>query len=281
MAWRLPYTGAMTRAAAIQMVSSPDVDRNLAEAETLIARAAAEGAEFALLPENFSIMGREDTDKLRYREPLGNGPQQRFLADQARRHELWLMGGTIPLESGHENHILSGCLLFNPAGERVAVYYKIHLFDVSVDSRTGESYKESNTIVPGSDIVVAETPFGNIGMSVCYDLRFPELYRRMLDRDISIITVPSAFTETTGRRHWEVLLRSRAVENLCYVIASNQGGQNTETRATWGHSMIIDPWGDILGRMEKGPGVVCADIDTGRVRELRRQFPAIEHRKFI
>ena len=226
-------------------------------------------------------MGNVDTDKLRYRESLGDGPLQSFLAGQARQHGLWLMGGTIPLESGDENHVLSGCLLFNPAGERAAVYYKVHLFDVSVDSRTGESYKESSTIAPGSDIVVAETPFGNIGMSVCYDLRFPELYRRMLDKNISIITVPSAFTETTGRRHWEMLLRSRAVENLCYVIAANQGGRNTETRMTWGHSMIIDPWGDILGRMEKGPGVVCADIDPGRVRELRRQFPALEHRKFI
>lgn len=270
----------MIRAAAIQMVSTPEVERNLAEAATLIGQAAAAGAGFALLPENFSIMGREETDKLRYQEPLGDGPQQSFLAGQAKQHGIWLMGGTIPLASGDKNHVLSGCLLFNPDGERVAAYNKIHLFDVSVDDRTGESYKESNTIAPGNDIVVAETPFGNIGMSVCYDLRFPELYRRMLDKNISIITVPSAFTETTGRRHWEVLLRSRAVENLCYVIASNQGGQNTETRATWGHSMIIDPWGDILGQMDKGPGVVYADIDPGRVRELRRQFPAIEHRKF-
>ena len=262
------------------MVSTPEVERNLTEAENLIGQAAAEGAEFALLPEYFSIMGNEDTDKLQYQEPLGNGPLQSFLASQAKQHGLWLMGGTIPLESGDKNHVLSGCLLFNPGGECVATYKKIHLFDVNVDSKTGESYQESNTIMPGNDIVVAETPFGNIGMSVCYDLRFPELYRRMLDKNISIITVPSAFTETTGRRHWEILLRTRAVENLCYVIASNQGGQNTETRMTWGHSMIVDPWGDILSRMEKGPGVVCADIDPARVQEIRRNFPAIEHRKF-
>jgi len=258
------------------MVSTPDVDANLDSATTLLRRAAAEGAEFALLPEFFAIIGREDTDKLRIQEPFGKGPLQSFLAGQAREHGLWLMGGTIPLESGEPDRVLNSCLLYNPEGECMARYDKIHLFDVSVTAE--ESYSESRTMMPGADVTVAKTPIGNIGMSVCYDLRFPELYRRMLPQNIDIITVPSAFTETTGRKHWEVLLRSRAIENLSFVIAAAQGGRNTETRTTWGHSMIIDPWGDILGVVEKGPGVVCADIDLEQVRALRQSFPALQHR---
>ena len=269
----------MPRVAAVQMVSTPDVDENLDSAAGLLQQAADQGAEFALLPEFFAIIGREDTDKLRHQEPYGEGRLQAFLAGRAREHGLWLMGGTIPLQSGDPNRVYNSCLLFNPQGECVARYDKIHLFDVSIQGEKEESYSESRTMAPGTEVVVVDTPLGNIGMSVCYDLRFPELYRRMQDQHVDIITVPSAFTETPGRKHWEILLRSRAVENLSFVIAAAQGGRNTETRATWGHSMIIDPWGDILGQLDKGPGVVCADIDLDRARTLRRSFPALQHRK--
>lgn len=273
----------MPRVAALQMVSTPDVDANLESAETLIAEAATEhGAEFVQLPEFFPVIGLDDTDKLAIQEPYGNGPLQDFLANQAKKYGLWLMGGTIPLESGNPDRVYNACLLYGPEGQCVSRYDKIHLFDVVLDeSEGGESYAESRTMMPGSEIIVAHTPIGNIGMSVCYDLRFPELYRRMLDQNINVITAPSAFTETTGRRHWEPLLRARAVENLCYVIAAAQGGRNTETRATWGHSMIIDPWGDILAQLDKGPGVVSADIDLDKVEQLRRKFPALKHRTLI
>jgi len=272
------YTECMTRVAAIQMVSTANLSENLATAARLIDQAAATGAELAVLPEYFPIISDNERDKFACRETFGNGPIQEFLTEAAQRHKLWLMAGSIPLDSGDPARVYNSCLLYNPDGKVVARYEKIHLFDVQVDAGK-EAYNESNTIAAGSEVVVAETPFARIGMSICYDLRFPELYRRMLDRDISIITVPSAFTWTTGQRHWELLLRARAVENLCYVIAANQGGQNTARRATWGHSMIIDPWGDILATVEQGPGVACADLDLDKLHSLRKSFPALQHRK--
>jgi len=269
----------MTRVATIQMVSGANVAENLTVAGKLIAKAAGEGANFVLLPEYFPIISDNDHDKLKHRETYGQGPIQDFLKEQAIKHRLWLMGGTIPLASGEADRVYNSCLFYNPDGEVVARYEKIHLFDVFVDNTGKEAYNESNTIAPGSEVVVATTDFARIGMSICYDLRFPELYRRMLDQDITIITVPSAFTWTTGKRHWEMLLRARAVENLCYVIAANQGGQNTAKRSTWGHSMIIDPWGDILALVETGPGVACADLDFTKLKNLRASFPALQHRK--
>ncbi len=268
----------MTRVAAIQMVSTANLLENLASAARLIEQAAATGAELAVLPEYFPIISDNERDKFACRETYGSGPIQDFIAAAASRHKIWLMAGSIPLDSGDPARVYNSCLLYNPDGKVVARYEKIHLFDVQVDSGK-EAYNESNTIAAGSEVVVAETPFARIGMSICYDLRFPELYRRMLDRDISIITIPSAFTWTTGQRHWELLLRARAVENLCYVIAANQGGQNTARRATWGHSMIIDPWGDILATVEQGPGVACADLDLDNLHSLRKSFPALQHRK--
>jgi nitrilase len=189
------------------------------------------------------------------------------------------MGGTIPLDCGDNDRVFNSCLLYDPEGTVTARYEKMHLFDVHVDKQGNESYNESSTIAAGNDVVVAKTPFARIGMSVCYDLRFPELYRHMLDRNITLITVPSAFTFTTGKRHWETLLKARAVENLCYVIASNQGGQNTARRTTWGHSMIIGPWGDILAKVEQGPGVAVADLDFDQLDNIRKSFPALMHRK--
>jgi deaminated glutathione amidase len=269
----------MTRVATIQMVSGANLTENLASAATLIQTAAAQGAELAVLPEYFPVISDNEHDKFACREPFGNGPIQDFLANTAISHNIWLMGGSIPLDSGDPSKVYNSCLLYNPDGKVVARYEKIHLFDVQVDSSGKEAYNESATISAGTEVVVAQTPFARIGMSICYDLRFPELYRSMIDQDIAIITVPSAFTWTTGRRHWELLLRARAVENLCYVIASNQGGQNTTRRRTWGHSMIIDPMGEILASIEQGPGVACADLDLDNLYSLRKSFPALQHRK--
>ncbi len=258
------------------MVSTDNVDANLAQAAGLISDAVEQGAQFALLPEYFPIMSDDETAKIGIGETPGKGPIQDFLAGQARDNGLWLMAGTFSLQSDEAARVYNSCLLFNPDGHCTHRYDKIHLFDVQVDDE--DAYNESDTIVPGNGTVVAETPLGNIGMTVCYDLRFPELYRELSGQQAEIMTVPSAFTYATGKRHWELFLRARAVENLCFVIASNQGGQNTETRRTWGHSMIIDPWGDVLCSLEEGPGVACADIDLARVRELRQSFPALEHR---
>ncbi len=260
------------------MVSTDNLDANLAQAADLLKEAANHGAQFALLPEYFPIMSDDETAKISIGEVEGRGPIQDFLADQSKRNHLWLMAGTFSLQSEEASRVHNTCLLFNPDGIRTHRYDKIHLFDVQVGDEEKEVYNESNTIIPGRNTVVAETPLGRIGMTVCYDLRFPELYRELSKQQAEIITVPSAFTYATGKRHWELFLRTRAVENLCYVIASNQGGQNTETRRTWGHSMVVDPWGDVLCSLEEGPGVACADIDLARVHNLRQSFPALEHR---
>ncbi len=270
----------MTKVASLQMISTADVGANLQAASELIAQAANQGAKFLLLPENFSLMGHEEHDKVAILEPFGQGPIQGFLSEQSRKYGIWLMGGTIPLQASVADKVRAACLLYDPEGKCTFRYDKIHLFDATVDEESEESYQESNTLEAGNEIVIAETPFGNIGMTVCYDLRFPELYRAMLKNDVNIISVPSAFTATTGVAHWEPLLRARAIENLCYVIASNQGGQHINDRETWGHSMIIDPWGDILDCIEKGPGFAIANIDLERQKTLRRNFPCLEHRKF-
>jgi predicted amidohydrolase len=264
-------------AAAIQMVSTADFNKNLSLAEELLKSAAEMGAKLAVLPENWAYMGEKDTDKLKYAEEEGEGPIQAFMQDAAKKFELMLIGGAIPIKTGVDHRVYNSCLVYKPDGDCIARYDKIHLFDVSLDDSGHESYQESNTIAPGDTVVVANTALGNIGLSICYDIRFPELYRDMLSKDISIITVPSAFTETTGERHWQTLLRARAIENLCFVIAPNQGGKNSVDRATWGHSMIIDPWGDILASMEKGNGVICAELDLDKLRTLRENFPSLQH----
>ena len=268
----------MFRAAIIQMVSTDDLDMNLSQAADLVREAVRQGAQFALLPEYFPIISDDETAKISIGEAPGQGPIQDFLAGQARDNRIWLMAGTFSLQSNEAARVHNTCLLYNPDGLCTHRYDKIHLFDVQVGDEEKEVYNESDTIIPGNSTVVAETPLGRIGMTVCYDLRFPELYRELSRQQAEIITVPSAFTYATGKRHWELFLRARAVENLCFVIASNQGGQNTETRRTWGHSMIIDPWGDVLCSLEEGPGVACADIDLARVHQLRQSFPALEHR---
>lgn len=268
----------MTVVACVQMASGPNVGANLLEAERLIEEAVSQQARLVVLPENFSIMGKTEDEKLQVRETEGSGPVQTFLAEQSARHGIWLVGGTIPMVAEDDAKVRATCLLFNDRGKQVARYDKIHLFDVKlVDS--DEQYTESETIEPGSEVVVTDTPFGRMGISVCYDLRFPELYRQQLQLGMEIMVVPSAFTAFTGRSHWEVLVRARAIENQCYVIAPDQGGYHLNGRETHGHSMIVDPWGTVLNSLARGPGVVCADVELGRVSSARRNFPSIEHRR--
>lgn len=266
------------RAAVLQLVSSDQLADNLANAHRLIDDACRDGAEFVLLPENFAFMGCEEQDKLDLKEPAGAGKIQTFLSQQAQLHGIWLCGGTIPIAAYAADKIRAASLLYDPHGKVVARYDKIHLFDVNVYGGD-ECYRESSTFEPGGDMIVAELPFANIGMSVCYDLRFPELYRAMHAHGVNLITAPSAFTFSTGEQHWESLLRVRAAENLCYVMAANQGGMHANQRKTWGHSMIINPWGEILAELEMGPGFVCADIDMAELSQIRRTFPALDHRK--
>lgn len=268
----------MARVAAVQMASSPNVGANLIEAGRLIGEAAADGAKLVVLPENFAIMGLKETDKVAIREQDGAGQIQDFLAQQAQRHGVWLVGGTIPLQSSDERKIRAACLLFDDRGRRVARYDKIHMFDVHIEE-SGEHYVESETIEPGERVVIVDTPFGRLGLAVCYDLRFPELFREMVDQQVDLVALPSAFTAITGKAHWETLLRARAIENLCYVIAAAQGGYHASGRETYGHSMIVEPWGGVLGHLPRGAGFVSAEVDAGRLQSLRRNFPALEHRR--
>ena len=262
---------------AIQMVSGPSVAENLAAAAELLARAAAGGAQLAILPENFALMGRGESDKVQVREAEGEGPIQAFLAEQAARHRLWLVGGTIPLRTAaDDNRVRAACLLFDDRGRQVARYDKVHLFDVQVVG-SAERYTESATIEPGDRYVVADTPFGRLGLAVCYDLRFPEQFRALVEQGMEILALPAAFTAATGKAHWETLLRARAIENQCYVIASAQGGKHANGRETYGDSLIIDPWGEILDRLPEGPGVVLAEFDRERLANIRQQFPVLQH----
>lgn len=268
----------MTKVACIQMASGPNISANLFEVEKLIYQASKQGAKMVVLPENFAIMGLQETDKVTEREVDGRGPIQDFLAAQSRRLGVWLIGGTVPLVADAPDKIRAACLVYNDQGKRVARYDKIHLFDVQLVG-SEERYTESQTIEAGKHWAVIDTPFGKLGLAVCYDLRFPELFRAMLDQGLDMIAVPSAFTAITGRAHWEILVRTRAVENLCYVFAAAQGGYHVNGRETHGDTMIVDPWGNILDRLPRGSGVVCAEIDLARVRSTRRNFPAVSHRR--
>jgi nitrilase len=264
--------------AALQMVSEPDVNANLVMAERLIEQAAQAGSRLVVLPENFAFMGEREADKLALRETEGKGPLQTFLSDQAAHHKLWLVGGTIPLAAHDPHKVRASCLVFDDTGQQVARYDKIHLFDVQLP-QADESYCESDSIEPGSSPVVLETPFGYLGLAVCYDLRFPELMRTLSDQGLEILALPAAFTATTGKAHWELLLRVRAVENLCYVVGAAQGGQHASGRETYGDSMIVDPWGEVLARQARGAGVVLAQLDRPRLAKLRRVFPVLQHRR--
>jgi len=259
--------------AAIQMVSGPDVAANLTEASRLLGIAARRGAKLAALPEFFPIMGLHELDKVRVREPLGQGQIQEFLAAEARRHGMWIVGGSVPLVASAENKVRNTCLVYDSQGQLVARYDKIHLFGFD---NGNERYVESNSIEPGDRIVCVDSPFGRLGLSICYDLRFPELYRGM--GPVDVIFVPSAFTATTGKAHWQTLVRARAVENLAYVVAPAQGGRHASGRQTHGETMVVDPWGEILDRLEEGPGVTIANIELAHLNKVRMSLPALDHR---
>ncbi|MBU1237726.1 MAG: carbon-nitrogen hydrolase family protein [Gammaproteobacteria bacterium] len=262
------------RVAAVQMISGPEVEPNLATAARLIAEAAATGARMVALPEYFPLIGATDEARLAAREAPGAGPIQAFLAAQARQHGIWLVGGSIPLTARSPGKLLNACLVFDDHGRQVARYDKIHLFGFT---KNEEHYDEAATIEAGEKVVAVDTPVGRVGLAICYDLRFPELFRAMGVLDL--IVLPAAFTDTTGRAHWETLLRARAIENQCYLLASAQGGQHPTGRMTHGNSMIIDPWGDIVARMDKGEGVISAELDPARIAEVRTSLPALKHRK--
>ncbi len=268
-----PQPATPVRIAGVQMASGPNVEANLNEARRLIGMAAAQGAKLVVLPEYFAIMGLKDVDKVKVQEEEGKGPIQAFLADTARRNKIWLIGGSAPMKSGDPTKVRNSSLVFDDKGKLVARYDKIHLFGFEMG---GERYSEQRTIEPGSEVKVIDTPFGRIGLSICYDLRFPELYRAM--KEVDIIVVPSAFTETTGKAHWETLIRARAIENLAYVLAPAQGGYHLNGRETHGDSMIVDPWGVILDRLPRGSGVVIANINSEYLARLRKSLPALSHR---
>jgi len=263
----------IVKIAGIQMASGPNVSANLSETERLIEIAVAQGAKLVTLPEYFAIMGLKDTDKVAAREKEGNGPIQRFLSHMAKKHQIWLIGGSVPMEASSPDKVRNACLVFDPTGKQVARYDKIHLFGLDLGS---EHYHEETTIEPGNKVVVLDTPLGKIGLSICYDLRFPELYRAM--GEVDLIVVPAAFTDTTGKAHWETLIRARAIENLCYVLAPAQGGYHISGRETHGNSMIVDPWGVVLDRLPRGSGVVIAGFNPAYQASLRKSLPALKHR---
>jgi predicted amidohydrolase len=265
------------KAAALQMTSGPDVEANLAAARLLLEEAQAADARLAVLPENFAFMGIHDADKLAVGESLGSGPIQDFLAATARRLGLWVIAGTIPIRVAGDARVAAASLVYDDQGERVARYDKIHLFDVELPERA-ESYRESANMAPGRTPAVVDTPIGRVGLAVCYDVRFPELFRNLSAQGAQVFVLPSAFTAPTGRAHWETLLRARAIENLCYLIAPAQSGFHANGRETYGDSMIVDYWGRILGRLPRGRGCVSAEIDLPRQAEVRKSFPALLHR---
>jgi deaminated glutathione amidase len=271
----------MTKVAAIQMNSVSSVEANLDAARLLLERARGQGVKLAALPENFAIMGRREADKLAVSESMGEGPIQAFLARCAGELGMWIIGGTIPIraEDG-SGKVAAACLVFDDQGRFVARYDKIHLFDVDLPDRE-ERYRESATIAAGNKPIVVATPFGRIGLSVCYDVRFPELYRLLQDQGAEILCLPAAFTAATGRAHWETLIRARAIENLCYVIAPAQSGVHENGRETWGDSMVVDPWGHVLDRVAQGgAGLAVGEIDRTLQQQMRSRFPSLNHRRF-
>ncbi|MFN0300438.1 MAG: carbon-nitrogen hydrolase family protein [Burkholderiales bacterium] len=261
--------------AAVQMVSTPVVQENLDTARRLVHAAAGQGARFVVLPEYFCILGMNERDKLAVRERDGDGPIQACLADIARQEQVWLVGGSVPIATGAPDKVRSACLVYDDRGERVARYDKIHLFGFESGN---ERYRESNTIEPGTTPLAIDTPFGRVALTICYDVRFPELYRSL--GPVDMILVPSAFTATTGRAHWEVLLRARAIENQAYVLAPAQGGRHPNGRETHGHTMIVDPWGVIMTEQAIGEAVLTATVDPAEIQRVRSALPALDHRRF-
>lgn len=268
----------MNTVAAIQMCSGTDVQDNLRTAYDLLRQARQQGALLAALPENFALMGATDRDKFAVAEPEGEGPMQAWLAHTARELGLWIVAGTLPIKRTDDTRVAAACLVVDAQGRRVARYDKMHLFDVEVEDATG-SYRESATIAPGEQVVLVDTPVGRLGLAICYDVRFPELFRNLSSAGAQVLVLPSAFTVPTGRAHWGVLLRARAIENLCYLLAPAQAGLHANGRETYGHSMIVDPWGEVLACRDNAVGYIAAELDLEKQAALRKRFPALMHRR--
>ncbi len=268
----------MSKVAAIQLTSTGHVNENLATAEPLIAEAAANGAQLIVLPEMFAIMGEKAADKVAIAEKYGDGKIQSFLSRCAKQYNAWIVSGTIPIICDNKNKIRAACIVYNNNGDAIARYDKIHLFDVTVSET--ESYRESDTTEPGDSIVVIDTPVGKLGLAVCYDVRFPALFTELMNRGAEIIALPSAFTVKTGQAHWHLLTRTRAVDTFCYVIGSAQVGMHANGRQTYGHTLVVEPWGTIVSEMvEPNPGVVYAEIDLNKLHLIRKSIPVFHHRK--
>ncbi len=264
----------MTKVAAIQMVSAQGIDENIVTARRLITEAAQKGAELVVLPEYWPSIGRTDREKLAQAEVPGSGPIQDFMSAIAKEQKIWLIGGTLSLVAPEENKVLNTTLVYNPRGEQISRYDKIHLFSYASGQ---EAYDESKYISAGNDVVSFEAPFGRVGLTVCYDLRFPELFRAF--GECALIVVPAAFTYTTGKVHWEILLRARAIENQCYVLAAAQGGRHETGRRTWGQTLLIDPWGEIKAQLMEGEGVVMGEIEQEVLNQIREKLPALKHKR--
>ncbi|MEH6504436.1 MAG: carbon-nitrogen hydrolase family protein [Cycloclasticus sp.] len=265
--------------AAVQMVSTDCLDENLKVVERCVKEAVEKGAQLIVLPENFALMAKNSKQLLAIAEPLGQGAVQGFLSELSKKYRCWIVAGSLAVLSAIKNKVYATCLVYNDSGERVAHYHKMHLFDVDISDDKGR-YRESDTFMAGDEVVVVQTPFGVMGLSICYDLRFPELYRKLLHKGAEFIVAPSAFTELTGRAHWSLLCRARAVENSCYMVAPNQGGVHINDRATYGHSMIVDPWGDVLAELGTGEGLAIATLNKAHLEKIRTSFPAIQHGRF-
>ncbi len=269
----------MPHVACIQMTSGESIKENLLTAKEFIHQAHEQGAGLVVLPENFALMAKDPLDKLKQKEEMNRGPIQDFLKEQAIQYKMWIVGGTLPLATTNPKKVSAACLVYNDEGHCVAHYDKIHLFDVKI-TESQEVHNESNTIQPGDKIVVLQTPFGKLGLSVCYDVRFPEMFRLMHSQGVEIIALPSAFTFTTGAAHWEILTRARAIENLSYVLAAAQTGTHANGRKTYGNSMIINPWGEIKASLANGTGAITAEVHLDYLEQVRKDFPALSHRKF-
>lgn len=268
----------MMRLAVIQMASGSNLQGNMLEAERLIKSAVNDGAQIVVLPENFGMITATEPELLEYGEHPGDGPLQNFLAEQALKHGIFVVGGTLPLRSKNEQKIRNSLLVYNAQGKCIARYDKIHLFDVFLPDKA-EHYHESGLFDPGDEIMVIQIGEMKVGLAICYDLRFPELFRALIEKGAEVIVLPSAFTETTGKAHWHTLIKARAIENLCYFAASAQGGYHVNGRATYGHSIIVDPWGNIMDEVETGAGYAIADISRSRQQQIREHFPVLNHRK--
>lgn len=268
----------MQHVSCIQMTSGEDVKENLLTAKELIRQAYDQGARLIVLPENFALMAKDPQAKLKHQEKLNHGPIQEFLMEQCTQHKIWIVGGTIPLATENKNKVSAACLVYNDEGKCIAQYNKIHLFDVKI-TESQEVHNESQTIQPGENIVVVTTPFGKLGLAICYDVRFPEMFRMMQAEGVELIALPSAFTFTTGAAHWEILIRARAIENLCYVLAAAQTGTHQNGRKTYGHSMIVNPWGEAKAALPQNIGAIVAEINLDYLHQVRKDFPALSHRK--